>query len=311
MIRRIVVPLDGSEAARDALPEALAIARGQEAAVDLAHVHDVRPLAGVVALTGGPPPMEGDRDTMADRYARLAAQLADESGLRVRAILLEGPTVPALHAHLRATKADLVVMTIRSRHALASLAFGAVVEDLASVSDVPILAIRPRLSAPRRGQPVFNRILIPLDGSGEGEVAIDAAIALGRPNGTSFVLVTVADPTRPGGAPASGVTADPVGLTGELTAEDRRAHAYLARLANSIQSERGLRVTFHLVVHGTPAEAILDVARDHAVDLIAVATRGHSGPDVRRLGGAAVAILRNASCSVLLVPPTISDPHAL
>jgi len=53
------------------------------------------------------------------------------------------------------------------------------------------------------------------------------------------------------------------------------AQQYLDRLAAGMRAE-GLQVQTEVFV-GLPALSILDYARDHAVDLIALATHGDSG----------------------------------
>ena len=96
MIRRILVPLDGSAFGEHALVRALALAKQQGATLDLAHVHEVASLAyleGVPLIDAGVE-LEGiqsDRAYLDRMLARITA-----TGVSATATLLDGPTVSAL-----------------------------------------------------------------------------------------------------------------------------------------------------------------------------------------------------------------------
>jgi nucleotide-binding universal stress UspA family protein len=63
----------------------------------------------------------------------------------------------------------------------------------------------------------------------------------------------------------------------------------------------GIALTEHLVTLSSPAAAILDFARDHAIDLIVVGTHGRSGVAHFLLGSVAEKVVRSAPCPVLTV----------
>jgi nucleotide-binding universal stress UspA family protein len=52
---------------------------------------------------------------------------------------------------------------------------------------------------------------------------------------------------------------------------------------------------------GPPADEILRVAREQAVDLIVIARSGHTGIIERLLGGVAYRVVRHAHCPVLVI----------
>ena len=62
-----------------------------------------------------------------------------------------------------------------------------------------------------------------------------------------------------------------------------------------------------LVQYGDPATVILDVAKEHTIDLIVLGTHGRSGLSRLLLGSVAETVLRNATCNVLLVS-SVGDP---
>jgi nucleotide-binding universal stress UspA family protein len=83
---------------------------------------------------------------------------------------------------------------------------------------------------------------------------------------------------------------------------------YLEARAQPLR-ERGLDVEC-VVLQGRPSEAIIDYARDNGVQLIAIATHGHSGLRQIAMGSTAEYVLRHAGLPVLLVTPKAPAPSA-
>ncbi|MGH2579716.1 MAG: universal stress protein [Actinomycetota bacterium] len=126
---------------------------------------------------------------------------------------------------------------------------------------------------------VFDRILGGTDGSQRAEEAVGRVAQLASVTGAALDLVFVIDTSRPHDE------SEP-----KAEAVLHRAEAIAAR---SVPANTK-------VVAGDPAEALLEEAADHAVDLICV------GPDAGLLGGrvrvgrVAAHVLRHAPCSVLV-----------
>ncbi len=96
-----------------------------------------------------------------------------------------------------------------------------------------------------------------------------------------------------------------------VTSGDRRqAHdavtALLADLLPPGAQGAGLRVQAVQLAMGQPVDSILDHARD-GVDLIVAGTHGKSGLSRWLLGSTSAALLADATCPVLLVPPGTLD----
>lgn len=129
--------------------------------------------------------------------------------------------------------------------------------------------------------PPFRHVLVATDGSPRAEEAARQAARLCVASGTPLEIVFVVDTAHPHQA--------------DVEAEGEAALARAARVA----SEVGVQAPTRLVA-GEPADAIVEEARTHAVDLVAV------GPDAGVLGGAirvghvASHVVREAPCSVLL-----------
>jgi nucleotide-binding universal stress UspA family protein len=136
---------------------------------------------------------------------------------------------------------------------------------------------------------MYQRILVPLDGSTLAEGVLPHVQALAKSLGAELVLLRVAF-TRvfPG--------ADPI--QAQVTAV-QEAEAYVAGLGKRLQEE-GVRAEAK-VRYGDPVEEILDhVTWDH-IDLIAMATHGRTGLSRVVMGSVAEHVLRRTSVPMLML----------
>lgn len=141
MLRRIIVPLDGSAFAETAIPAAAGLARGLRGHLELVMVHSP-------ALSGPSPTAALAQDARIRAYeeayviqkARSSAEAADGP---VASSVLDGPVAATLIDHVRARKADLVVMTTHGRNGLSRFFLGSVADRLVRELHCPILLLPP------------------------------------------------------------------------------------------------------------------------------------------------------------------------
>lgn len=157
---------------------------------------------------------------------------------------------------------------------------------------------------------MLKHILIPLDGSQLAEKALDHARHVTTPK-TEITLLMAVDPPdylaygqysgQSGGLPAT--AAGPI-VDYQAMAQDMMTHAqtYLNRVADKLR-QSGYIV--HVVIEmGTPAEAIVDTARNHPqIDTIIMSTHGRSGLTRWLLGSVTSKVLSAAPCPVYVIPP--------
>jgi nucleotide-binding universal stress UspA family protein len=148
---------------------------------------------------------------------------------------------------------------------------------------------------------MFTQILVLLDGSAFAERALPYVEELARRFGSTVLLLRATTPaemlvTPPGVAPTVAPVVDPLPI---MEAERREADAYLRAIADRLRGA-GLSVAYEQHV-GHAAEVIIDRARDHGADLIAMTTHGRGGLGRLIFGSVADAVLRSAPCPVFLV----------
>jgi len=131
----------------------------------------------------------------------------------------------------------------------------------------------------------IRRILVPMDGSSEAEVALGAIMPLVRayrPEVTVFCVLEGPDPSL-------------------------KAPAYLAKACAALRSN-GVNASLD-VREGKPAEQILAYAREKGVDLIALSTHGRTGIGRVLVGSVTEEVLRKATAPVLVCRPGTVQPE--
>jgi nucleotide-binding universal stress UspA family protein len=291
MIRTVMVPLDGSPFAEQALPYATAVARRAGAALDLMRVHVVYAMQPP-SNSRQPYSPEVERESRVLELAYLneaAGRVREKSGVRVTTGLAGGLTADGILARGREVSADLVVMTTHGAGPLSRAFLGSTSDELVRRSPIPLLLVRPQVVSPDLGrEPVINKVLVPVDGSSRAEQILKPAMALGRLMGAALTLLYV---EAPSGGHDRGIV---------------EARPYLENLADHLRVP-SCEVRVRVVADARIARAILSVAREGDHDLIALATHGRGGLKRLLLGSVADKVLRSARCPLLVLNPTGPD----
>jgi len=302
MFRCVLVPLDRSPFAEQALPLALSIARRARANLDLMQVHEMYALA---EQSRGRTPFELTRDAEyrqnEEMYVNATARwLTAASPVPVTAAVVCGSAVEpgcvadGILERARVSNADLIVMTTHRRGPGSRFILGSVADELVRRASVPLLLMRPS-EAPVRliPEPMVESILIPLDGSPLAEQVLEPALDLARLLEARCTLLRVIESSQ---APANR------GPGGPLATALEEATAYLERVAEKVRQE-SLHVHARVLVAQRAAEAILDAAQTQVSSLIALATHGRGGVRRMLLGSVADKVIRGATTPVLVYRP--------
>lgn len=274
MYRSLLVPLDGSPFAEQALTFAIEIAQAARASVRLTLVHQAPPHKGPDPEDHATKTLLALRKGERSYLKAVAARVEELTGTRVTAVTLNGAVPSALRDHIDRTSVDLLVMTTHGRGGIERAWIGSVADALVRSIHVPMLLVRPAEGAPAAAGFKVFRILIPLDGSALSEQVIPPAVALARLLGAELSLIRLAE----------------------------QANEYLDALAGTLRSE-GLQVTTASPVASSVAAGILDLAQDPGVGMIALATHGHGGLRRALLGSVADKIIRASHVPVLVCRP--------
>jgi nucleotide-binding universal stress UspA family protein len=163
----ILVPLDGSEVAEQALDTARQLAIALDATLHLAAVVPVRDdraaAAGGVVPPHLSPAAHEERDRLVGYLATTAAGLLT-GGLRVETQVLYGHPAAAILRESEYSDADLIVMATHGRSGLQQLWLGSVALKVVQGTGRPVLLVRARAAIERVNEPVAatNRRSLPI-----------------------------------------------------------------------------------------------------------------------------------------------------
>lgn len=141
---------------------------------------------------------------------------------------------------------------------------------------------------------MYDRILVPTDGSPTATAAMDEAIALAERDDAAIHVLTVINTRAYDTSIESAV--DPLRERGEGFVDDLATRA----------TEAGVPVETDVVL-GRPARTILRDAEDHDVDLVVIGATGHGGLERRLLGSTTEYVTTHAAVPVIVVPTAGRD----
>jgi len=143
----------------------------------------------------------------------------------------------------------------------------------------------------------INNILVPIDFSGHSRNALRYAIPMANQYDATLHLLYVVEPTVYPADLGFGQVVMP-GIENELRAKGQ------SELQNLIETEIGGTIRAESVVRtGKPHQEILNEVKEKNIDLIIMATHGHTGVEHMLFGSTAMRVVRLATCPVLTIRP--------
>jgi nucleotide-binding universal stress UspA family protein len=303
----IIVPLDRSDFAEEALPLAREVADKLHAPLELTLVHSPVPMLPESAPGTGP---DLDARIRAEEWAylqRVARRLPDGAGVPPATAILDGPVAPTLIDHVRTRDAQLVVMTTHGRGGVSRMFLGSVADRLIRGLHCPLLLVHAGhpLTTFRAGERL--RILVALDGSALAESVIDQVLAVFKVGEILLELVQVVSPHHDVFVANDAPLGVPTTMEQSLLTANRYLDAVAARLR-----QLGLEVHTGARIDRSVAHAILQHVESREIELIAVATHGLGGIERVMLGSVADKLVREARIPLFVWnPPAEASSNVL
>jgi nucleotide-binding universal stress UspA family protein len=285
MFEKILVPLDGSALAEQALPTVVSLARAFTAEVHLLGVREADEEDG----------LEGCRAYIRGVAERLRGEIATGTE-KIREVALEGDAAETIAKYGREQGVGLVVLTTHGRSGLKPWPLGGTVNRLVHV---PLASIVVQvLEAPPPARDLFSRVLAPLDGSEGGARAIEPLRQVAERMPVRVTLLRVVEKehdVRTIGGLSS------VRFREEVTkATTRAAERYLAEMATRFAGTQASITT--VIRSGKPADEILGLAAEIGDPIIAVASHVHSLIETWFHGSVTQKVIQTPGNSFFLVP---------
>lgn len=264
MMRKVLVPLDGSRTSEEALGPVLELLKQAEHG-NIVLLHAVTP-AEYFSMPASQV-VQRERRRSAAYLQALAERIANGTGVQERVVT--GEASREIVAEARRCHADLIAMSSHGRSGIREWAFGSVAERVLRTTHVPVLVIRGNGSKPS----AIRKILIALDGSEEALEVVRPAAELAAALGAEVLLVHAGK---------------------SFPAAFTKARTILEELKVPFASK---------LVGGDAAAAILRTLQEEQADVLALTTAGRSKRDHLFFGSVAEEILRKCTRPLLVVHP--------
>ncbi|HYB01223.1 MAG TPA: universal stress protein [Ktedonobacteraceae bacterium] len=311
MFKQILVPLDGSTLAEQALPVATRLAHASSGSIVLVRVANF-PVDYGGGYTQAPLMTEQVIETELDNvdaYLKNVATSEALAGIPVKAESMFGQPLQDILSVVESRRVDLIVICSHGRTGLKRWALGSIAQGLAHQSTVPLLVLREggQITAVSSGAthgPICA--LVALDGSPFAETAILPAANL------------VAQLS----APDEGILhlAHVITHVGDEALQS--AKKYIAGVTEQLQQklrDSNLSITWSLLRDKDIAGTVIDLAEHgdnktstdqvHRCDLIAMSTHGRGGLERLMMGSVTERVLHGTKLPMLIVRPQRSAAY--
>lgn len=298
MIKRVLIPLDGSELAERAVPHLLRFITSERTELLL-----------MTALSSSVFPLLSDKmrsltserivlsdESEASEQMQMIAQQLVQRGFRVESQFLPGVAAECILHLSEKANVDLIAMSTHGRTGIELALLGSVADKVVRNARSPVFIVPSKVMTETAPPP--RAIVLPLDGTTLAETALPVARQFAKDTGAVIHLIRVIEFQDSEDELVADETAiDLNEAKGQPVV--RQAACYLERIQLQLQLA-GVVSRCH-TVEGDPAEAIIRMARTEDADLITMSTHGRSGVERIVHGSVVSQVISNAMCPLLLM----------
>ena len=291
-LETVLVPTDGSDGAMAGVRWGVVLAERLGATLHILSVVDTGDSAAIDSVREPTRVVEA-LETEAHNAIRAVETHIEKStaSLSVTTAVRRGSPHETIRTYAAQQAVDVIVMGTTGRSGLNRLLLGSTTERVLRTTTRPLLAVPPAA-----GEPAFDRILLPTDGSEGAERAVDWGVWLASELDAMVYALYAVDTGR---FPAE---TTPSELLEHLETEGQTALESVRAQTNAA----GVRTTGS-VTSGPPAKAILTAIEQDDIDLVSIGTRGRHGIPQRLLGSVTEHVVRTAPVAVFCIPQVVDE----
>jgi nucleotide-binding universal stress UspA family protein len=275
MFDTILVPLDGSQLSDCVLPHVVAIAGPFDAEITLLRMLE-KNQAGTSAQLFDLLNWQINK-TRAALYLEKTKARFQESSIRARTIVMEGLVAEGITEYAQNQSMKLIVLSSHGRNGLTQWGISSCTQKIILSAQISLLIVRAH--QPRSGElsetPLYQRILVPLDGSQRAENVLPIITQLARFHKSQIHLVQVVQ--TPEMARQMPPAPEDIDLSNRVVTRNREeAGRYLEQVKSRSYLE-GIAVQTHLITSDNAAVALHQLVEQEQIDMVALSAHGYSG----------------------------------
>ena len=302
MLKRLLVPLDGSDSAEYVLPHVVTLARTFNSEIVLLHVMD-RVQLGDPTYAVDPLQWSVDK-TEATLYLNSVVTLMQKAGILARPVILEGRAHECISEFARGF--DLTILCSQGKSGPSAWNVGSVTQKVLSRLSNSVLLVRASPSALRgMTETHYQRLLVPLDGSLRAESVLPLASSLAQSCAAQLEIAHVVSQLEmPRQLPP---TREELEMSHKVTESNYNAAAsYLEQL----RSRLPLEPRIHLLYGENVVNSLQCLANKEHADLIILCAHGYSGDARRAYGSVTANLIAYGTTPVLIMQDIEAWPEA-
>ena len=277
MFDTILVPLDGSQLADCVLPHVVAVARSFDSEITLLRMLE-KNQAGTSAQLFDLLNWQINK-TRSTLYLEKKKVQLEEASIRAKTEIMEGLIADGITQYAQDQGIKLIILSSHGRNGLTQWGISSVTHKIILSAHTSLLIIRAHQYGNYSGElsetQLYQRILVPLDGSQRAENVLPIVTQLAQFHKSQIHLVQVIQ--TPEMARQMPPSPEDVDLSNRIVKRNQEeGQRYLEQVKARSYLE-GITVKTHLITSDNASVALHQLAEEEDVDLIALSAHGYSG----------------------------------
>lgn len=282
-MKKLLVPLDGSETGEVALPWAKCLAAAGGQTLELLRTYSSLATVYTYPDFATPPPVAYDLSGFLRHCQKYLELTTQQFGLEATTRVVEGEAAERIVELSQAEEIDAIVLSSHGRGGLGRWLLGSVATQVVRGCSKPVFVVKA--GPEERPEPRIQKIVVALDGSKLSEEGLNKAVELASAHKASLTLYQAVEQ----------FSHPVVAYQVPIEHQEKTARDYLQEL-----KIRHPEVEISTVVEvAQPAQGVLGQSRSH--DLVVMTSHGWSGFERWLLGSVCEKVLHRCQTPLLVV----------
>jgi nucleotide-binding universal stress UspA family protein len=278
-IKRVLLATDFSNASRQALAYALAIARRYDSALSIVHAIPPHP-RDPIPMDALPRELNRGQFDAEQQMKRLGENMPLED-LNYHTLIQQGAVWDVLASVIQSESADLLVLGTHGRSGLKKLALGSVAEAALRLAPCPVLTIGPHVPPVGPGPVEFRRILFATDFGLAANKAFPYALSLAEDHRAKLILLHMVPPMPSANLASTAYGPSACAADQYMNWQKRMREESRTKLKELLPPDTKLMAEPECIAAmDFLPEGILDVAATHGTELIVMGANPTFSPRV-------------------------------